>query len=171
MPFSSSTCLRSLRPAFNSPRCRATVNRSLHCFTSASCSVCCFDWASSCTDEVFQPAALLRAYAGTDPKLCLSRINYPYLYLPYVQALAGIERVPLRYHPGRKSFATLPGHDDDRPPNRVELQPSPGHQRNRAAGLVSAHDPQKDGIKGWQMRDKRGAIRSTLTSKKHIERS
>ena len=58
-------------------------------------------------DDVFQPAALLRAYAGTDPKLCLPRINYPYLYLPHVQALAGIERVPVKYHLGRKTFATL----------------------------------------------------------------
>lgn len=58
-------------------------------------------------DDVFQPAALLRAYAGTDPKRCLSCINYPYLYLPHVQALAGIERVQLQYHLGRKTFATL----------------------------------------------------------------
>jgi hypothetical protein len=58
-------------------------------------------------DDVFQPAALLRAYAGTDPKRCLPRINYPYLYLPHMQALAGIERVPLKYHLGRKTFATL----------------------------------------------------------------
>lgn len=58
-------------------------------------------------DDVFQPAALLRAYAGTDPTRCLPRINYPYLYLPHVQALAGIERVALQYHLGRKTFATL----------------------------------------------------------------
>lgn len=58
-------------------------------------------------DDVFQPAALLRAYTGTDPKFCLPRINYPYLYLPHVQALAGIERVQLQYHLGRKTFATL----------------------------------------------------------------
>ncbi|GAB3726200.1 hypothetical protein GCM10027594_07870 [Hymenobacter agri] len=58
-------------------------------------------------DDVFKPAALLRAYAGVDPKLCLPRINYPYLYLPHVQALAGIERVALQYHLGRKTFATL----------------------------------------------------------------
>ena len=56
---------------------------------------------------MFKPAALLRAYAGVDPKLCLPRINYPYLYLPHVQALAGIERLALQYHLGRKTFATL----------------------------------------------------------------
>jgi hypothetical protein len=58
-------------------------------------------------DDVFQPAALLQAYAGVDPKFCLPRINYPYLYLPHVQALAGIKRVPVKYHLGRKTFATL----------------------------------------------------------------
>ena len=37
----------------------------------------------------------------------MPRINYPYLYLPHVQALSGIERVRIRYHLGRKTFATL----------------------------------------------------------------
>jgi len=58
-------------------------------------------------DDVFQPVALLRTYAGTDPKLCLPRINYPYIYLPHVQALADIERVPVKYHLERKTFATV----------------------------------------------------------------
>jgi integrase len=58
-------------------------------------------------DDVFKPASLLRAYAGQDPKWCLPRVNYPYLYLPHVQHLAGITRLPVLYHTGRKTFATL----------------------------------------------------------------
>jgi hypothetical protein len=58
-------------------------------------------------DDVFRPAALLRAYTGVDPRFCLPRLNSPYLYLPHVQALAGLERVALSYHLGRKTFATL----------------------------------------------------------------
>jgi len=58
-------------------------------------------------DKVFKPAALLRAYAGEGLKTCLPRVSYPYLCLPHVQHLAGITRVPLRYHLGRKTFVTL----------------------------------------------------------------
>jgi hypothetical protein len=58
-------------------------------------------------DDVFKPASLLRAYEGTDPKWCMPRVNYPYLYLPHVQYLAGITRLPVRFHTGRKTFATL----------------------------------------------------------------
>ncbi|WP_210516458.1 hypothetical protein [Hymenobacter terricola] len=58
-------------------------------------------------DDVFQPAALLRAYTGADPKTCLPRVTFPYFYLPHVQRLAGIERVQVVFHLGRKTFATL----------------------------------------------------------------
>jgi hypothetical protein len=58
-------------------------------------------------DHVFEPASLLRAYAGQDPKWCLPRVTFPYLYLPHVQHLAGITRLPVLFHTGRKTFATL----------------------------------------------------------------
>ncbi|HEX8656806.1 MAG TPA: tyrosine-type recombinase/integrase [Hymenobacter sp.] len=58
-------------------------------------------------DDVFKPAALLRAYAGVDAKYCLPRVNYSYRYLPHVQQLAGITRLPVHFHTGRKTFATL----------------------------------------------------------------
>ncbi|WP_310397288.1 hypothetical protein [Hymenobacter sp.] len=58
-------------------------------------------------DDVFKPASLLRAYAGQDPKRCLPRVTDPYLYLPHVQHLAGITRLPVQFHTGRKTFATL----------------------------------------------------------------
>ena len=56
---------------------------------------------------MFKPASLLRAYAGQDPKTCLPRVTFPYLYLPHVQRLAGITRLPVQFHTGRKTFATL----------------------------------------------------------------
>jgi integrase len=61
-------------------------------------------------DDVFRPAALLASYAHEQPpgrKTCLPRVNYPYLYLPHVRALAGIDRLPVLFHLGRKTFATL----------------------------------------------------------------
>ncbi|WP_201979273.1 tyrosine-type recombinase/integrase [Hymenobacter rubidus] len=58
-------------------------------------------------DDVFKPASLLRTYAGQDPKWCLPRVTFPYLYLPHVQHLAGITRLPILFHTGRKTFATL----------------------------------------------------------------
>jgi integrase len=58
-------------------------------------------------DDVFKPASLLQAYAGQDPKKCLPSVHAPYLYLPHVQHLAGITRLPVKFHTGRKTFATL----------------------------------------------------------------
>jgi integrase len=56
---------------------------------------------------VFKPASLLRAYAGQDPTWCLPRASAPYLCLPHGQRLAGITRLPVQFHTGRKTFATL----------------------------------------------------------------
>ncbi|MDO7853194.1 tyrosine-type recombinase/integrase [Hymenobacter convexus] len=58
-------------------------------------------------DHVFQPARLLALHAGSDPRWCLPRVTFPYLYLPHVQHLAGITRLPVLFHTGRKTFATL----------------------------------------------------------------
>lgn len=72
-------------------------------------------------DDVFKPVALLRAYAGKDPQYCLPRVTFPYSYLPHVVHLAGLTRLPVQFHTGRKTFAMLPGDDDHGPPNRGPL--------------------------------------------------
>lgn len=58
-------------------------------------------------DDVFKPAALLARYAPLGLPTCLPYVHYIYTYLPHVQHLAGITRLKLGMHIGRKTFATL----------------------------------------------------------------
>jgi integrase len=58
-------------------------------------------------DAVFKPQALLAQYAGLGLATYLPWVRDPWKYLPLVQQLAGLTRLHLGMHVGRKTFATL----------------------------------------------------------------
>jgi hypothetical protein len=56
---------------------------------------------------VFRPVALLEKYRPLGLATCLPFVRAPWLYLPHVAALAGLTRLKLGMHVGRKTYATL----------------------------------------------------------------
>jgi hypothetical protein len=58
-------------------------------------------------DDVFRPVALLERYRALGLPTCFPFVRDPWLYLPHVAALAGITRLKLGLHVGRKTYATL----------------------------------------------------------------
>ncbi|MGI4759574.1 MAG: hypothetical protein ACRYF0_02620 [Janthinobacterium lividum] len=58
-------------------------------------------------DDVFRPVALLTKYAPLQLATCLPFVRDPWLYLPHVAHLAGLTRLKLGMHIGRKTYATL----------------------------------------------------------------
>jgi integrase len=58
-------------------------------------------------DDVFRPVALLAKYRPLGLATCLPFVRDPWRYLPHVAALAGLTRLKLGMHVGRKTYATL----------------------------------------------------------------
>ena len=69
--------------------------------TGALCVIPYFD------DDVFKPVELIGQYAPLGLETCLPYVREIYDYLPHVQHLAGLRRIPLSTRLGRKTFATL----------------------------------------------------------------